>query len=133
MIKKEYNENDQIEFKLEHNVGDHYWLLWRFKEPRKFLFFKIRDKWKMLSYYCPGFFAPEDNPDRDFSWYWRGFRLGKNSEVSEYEWIKNNIKTEKQIRNYYHMDENLALYEKHKKMHQEWLNNLSDNIKKHVK
>lgn len=132
-MKKTYEDNDNIEFRLVHNVADHYWLEWRFKEPRKFLCFKIRDKWKAIHYYTPGIFTPDDDPNREFSWYWRGFHLGKQSEVREYEYIKANIKTKAQLYEYFHVEENLARYENDLEKHNKWLMELNDNIKKHVK
>lgn len=132
-MKKVYNDTDEIEFRLVHNVADHYWLEWRFKEPGKFLWFKIRDKWKSLYYYTPGIFTPDENPDRYSSWYWRGFHLGRENEVREYEHIKANIKTKAQLYEYYHVKENMELYERHLEEHNKWLSKLNNNIEKHVK
>lgn len=133
-MKKVYNDTDEIEFRLVHNVADHYWLRWRFKEPGKFLWFKTRDKWKYLRYYIPSsIFTPVENPDRDICWYWRGFHLGKENEVREYEYIKANIKTKAQLYKYYRVKENMELYERHVEEYNKWLSELNNNIKKHVK
>lgn len=132
-MKKVYTENDEIEFRLTHYANDYYILEWRFKEPGKFLFFKIYDKWKCLRYYTPGIFTPEDDPSRDFSWYWRGFHMGKKHEVQEYEHILKNIKTKKALFNYYHVNENIERYEKHLAEHNKWLDETNNNIKKYVK
>lgn len=80
-MRKKYTETDEIEIRLTHNVADHYFLEWRYKEPRKFLFFSIKDKWKLMSYYNPGVSSVEDDPNDDMYWYWHGFHMGKRNEV----------------------------------------------------
>lgn len=131
--KKRYDENDEIELRLTHNVSDHYWLEWRFKRSRKFLCFKIRDKWKAIHYYTPGIFTPDEDPSREFSWYWRGFHLGKKNEVQEYEYIKENIHTKKQLYDYYHVKENIDRYYRDVETHKKWLEETNRNIKKYTK
>lgn len=130
MKKKIYNENDEIEFRLTHNVEDHYWLEWRFKQPREWWFFKIYDKWKSIHYYTPGIFTPSDDPNVDFNWYWRGFHLGTKSEVQEYEKIKSTIKTKKQLFDYYHVKENIDMYYDHLHKHKKWLDETNATIEK---
>ena len=133
MKKRNYTENDEIEFRLIHNVADHYWLEWRFREPRRFWFFKKYDGWKNIHYYTPGIFTPKDDPNDDLNWYWRGFHLGKKSEVQEYEHIRQTIHTKKQLFDYYHVKENVEKYYTDLHKHKEWLDELGENIKKHVK
>ena len=130
--KKTYDETDEIEFRLTHNVSDHYWLEWRYKEPRKFWFFKKYDKWKGLHYYTPGIFTPDEDPDDDFNWYWRGFHLGKKSEVQEYESIRRNIHTKKQLYDYYHVKENIDRYYRDVETHKKWVEETNRNIQKYV-
>ena len=130
MKKKIYNENDEIEFRLTHNVEDHYWLEWRFKQPREWWFFKIYDKWKSIHYYTPGIFTPDDDPNDDFNWYWRGFHLGRKAEVQEYEKIKSTIKTKKQLFDYYHVKENIDMYYDHLHKHKKWLDETNATIEK---
>ena len=130
---KRYNENDEIEFRLIHNVVDHYWLQWRFKEPRKFLLFNIKDKWKGMRYYTPGIFTADDDPNDDFYWYWRGFHMGKRNEVQEYDRIKETIKTKKALFDYYRVKENIDLYYKHLHQHKLWVDETNKNIEKYTK
>ena len=130
MKKKIYNENDEIEFRLTHNVEDHYWLEWRFKQPREWWFFKIYDKWKSIHYYTPGIFTPDDDPNDDFNWYWRGFHLGRKADVQEYEKIKSTIKTKKQLFDYYHVKENIDMYYDHLHKHKKWLDETKATIEK---
>ena len=130
MKKKIYNENDEIELRLTHNVEDHYWLEWRFKQPREWWFFKIYDKWKSIHYYTPGIFTPDDDPNDDFNWYWRGFHLGRKAEVQEYEKIKSTIKTKKQLFDYYHVKENIDMYYDHLHKHKKWLDETNATIEK---
>lgn len=130
MKKKIYDENDEIEFRLTHNVEDHYWLEWRFKQPREWWFFKIYDKWKSIHYYTPGIFTPDDDPNDDFFWYWRGFHLGRKAEVQEYEKIKSTIKTKKQLFDYYHVKENIDMYYDHLHRHKKWLDETNATIEK---
>lgn len=131
-MKKTYTENDEIEIRLVHNVSDHYWLEWRFKEPRKFWIFKKYDKWKGLRYYTPGIFTPKDNPDDEFNWYFRGFHLGKQSEVEEYDYIVKTVKTKKDLYKYFRVEENIEKYYNHLEQHKKWLNEYYNNVKKYV-
>lgn len=130
---KRYNENDEIEIRLEHNVGYHYWLKWRYKEPRKFLFFNVKDKWKYIHYYTPGIFSIDDDPNDDLFWYWRGFHLDNKSEAQEYESVRNKIKTKKQLFEYYHVKENTDLYFKNLHEHKVWVDETNETIKKLTK
>lgn len=132
MGKKRYQDTDEIELRLEHNVADHYWLQWRFKEPRKFLFFNIYDKWKTIHYYT-GVYGPDDDPNDDMYWYWRGFHLGKNSEVQEYEHIKETIKTKAALFKYFNVKNNIDRYYNDLHKHKLWLDELNGNIKKFTK
>ena len=132
-MKKKYTETDEIEIRLTHNVADHYFLEWRYKEPRKFLFFNIKDKWKLISYYCPGFSSVDDDPNDDIYWYWRGFHMGKRNEVQEYEKIKRDIKTKKQLFNYFNVSGNIENYYRDLHEHNEWLKETNENIKKYTK
>ena len=132
-MKRKYNENDEIEFRLVHNVADHYWLQWRFKEPCKFLFFNIKDKWKSLHYYIPGIFTPDDDPNDDFNWYWRGFHMGRENEVQEYDAIREKIKTKKALFDYYRVQDNIDLYHRHLNEHRQWVEKTNRNIDKYVK
>lgn len=130
---KRYNENDEIEFRLIHNVADHYWLQWRFKEPRKFMFFNIKDKWKGMRYYTPGIFNADDNPNDDIYWYWRGFHMGERNEVQEYDSIKKTIKTKKALFDYFQVKENIDLYYNHLHQHKLWVDETNKNIEKYTK
>lgn len=132
-MKKKYTETDEIEIRLTHNVADHYFLQWRFKEPHKFLFFNIEDKWKLISYYNPGVFSADDDPNDDIYWYWRGFHMGKRNEVQEYEKIKRDIKTKKQLFDYFNVSANIENYYRDLHEHNEWLKETNENIKKYVK
>lgn len=132
-MRKKYTETDEIEIRLTHNVADHYFLEWRYKEPRKFLFFNIKDKWKLISYYCPGFSGVDDDPNDDIYWYWRGFHMGKRNEVQEYEKIKRDIKTKKQLFNYFNVSGNIENYYRDLHEHNEWLKETNENIKKYAK
>lgn len=132
-MKKKYAETDEIEISLTHNVADHYFLQWRFKEPRKFLFFNIKDKWKLISYYSPGVSGVDDDPNDDFYWYWRGFHMGKQNEVQEYEKIKRDIKTKKQLFDYFNVSANIENYYRDLHEHNKWLKETNENINKYVK
>lgn len=131
MVK--YNENDEIELTLEHNVSYHYFLKWRYKNPRKFLFFNIKDKWKYIHYYTPGIFTVDMDPNDDLYWYWRGFHLDKKSDVQEYEKIKSSIKTKKQLFDYYHVKDNVDLYSRHLHEHNAWVNETNKTVKRLTK
>lgn len=132
-MKKNYKDTDEIELRLFHNVLDHYWLEWRFKEPRKFLFFKINDKWKSIRYYSPGIFTPDEDPNREYSWYWRGFHMGIRGEVEEYDSLVKKVKTKEDLYKYFRVKENLELYERHLEEHNKWLEETNKNIEKYVK
>ena len=132
-MKKNYKDTDEIELRLYPNISDHYWLEWRFKEPRKFLFFKINDKWKSIRYYSPGIFTPDDDPNREYNWYWRGFHMGRNGEVEEYDNLIKKVKTKEDLYKHFHVKENLELYERHLKEHNKWLEETNKNIEKYVK
>ena len=132
-MKKKYTETDEIEIRLTHNVADHYFLQWRYKETRKFLFFNIKDKWKLISYYRPGVSSVDDDPNDDTCWYWRGFHMGTRSEVQEYDKIKRNIKTKKQLFDYFNVSANMENYYRDLHNHNEWLKETNENIKKYVK
>ena len=129
-MRKTYKETDKIEYRLEHNVGDHYFLQWRFVEPQKFLFFNIHDKWKHVQYYSPGIFSPNDDPNDDIYWYFRGFHLGSDEEANEYAYIKNNITTKKGLFVYYDVKENTDLYFKNLHEHKKWCDKLERNVEK---
>lgn len=130
---KRYNENDEIEISLEHNIGYHYWLKWRYKEPRKFLFFNVMDKWKYIHCYANSIFSVDDDPNDDFYWYWRGFHLDNKSDVQEYEKIKSTIKTKKELFKYYHVEENTGLYLRHLHEHNVWVNEANKAVKRLTK
>lgn len=132
-MKKKYTETDEIEIRLTHNVAGHYFLEWRYKEPRKFLFFNIKDKWKLMSYYNPGVSSVDDDPNDDIYWYWRGFHMGKSGEVQEYEKIKRDIKTKKQLFDYFNVSANIENYYRDLHEHNKWLKETNENIKKYVK
>lgn len=132
-MRKKYTETDEIEIRLTHNVVDHYFLQWRFKEPRKFLFFNIKDRWKAISYYNPGISSPSDDPSDDLRWYWRGFHMGKRNEVQEYEKIKRDIKTKKQLFDYFNISANIENYHRDLEEHKKWLKETNENIKKYAK
>ena len=131
-MKKIYKDTDEIELRLKYNIADHYWLEWRYKEPRKFLWFTIKDRWKMLPYYT-GTHGPDDNPNEDLFWYWRGFHLGRDPEVEEFEHVKGMVKTKKDLDRYYGVQGNYAWYENDLKVHRKWLKKLNDNIEKYTK
>lgn len=132
-MKKKYTETDEIEIRLTHNVADHYFLQWRFKEPRKFLFFNIKDKWKLISYYSPGVSSVDDDPNDGIYWYWRGFHMGKRNEMQEYEKIKRDIKTKKQLFDYFNVSANIENYYHDLHEYNKWLEETNENINKYVK
>lgn len=132
-MRKEYAETDEIEIRLAHNVIDHYFLQWRFKEPRKFLFFNIKDRWKSISYYSPGVSSVDKNPNDGLYWYWRGFHMGRRNEVQEYEKIKRDIKTKKQLFDYFNVSANMENYRRDLEEHKKWLKETNENIKKYAK
>ncbi len=132
-MRKKRTDDGEIEIRLIHNVVDHYFLQWRFKEPRKFLFFNIKDKWKLISYYNPGVSSVDDDPNDDIYWYWRGFHMGKRSEVQEYEEIKRDIKTKKQLFDYFDVSANIKNYYRDLHEHNKWLKETNENINKYVK
>lgn len=131
-MKKKYTETDEIEIRLTHNVVDHYFLEWRYKEPRKFLFFNIKDKWKLISRYM-GVSRVDDDPNDDIYWDWRGFHMGKRGEVQEYEKIKRDIKTKKQLFDYFNVSVNIENYYRDLHEHNKWLKETKENINKYVK
>ena len=128
MSKKRYTENDEVELRLTHYVSDCYILEWRFKEPRKWWFFKIYDKWKSISYYQTALFTPDNNPDDDFYWFWRSFNLGRKSEVQEYERLKERVKTKKDLYSYFRVKENMDIYYHHLDQHRKWLEDYNATI-----
>lgn len=130
---KHYTENDEIEIRLVHTVGAYYDLEWRYKKPHKFLFFNIKDNWKILPYYSPAAFSPDDDPDSEFYWPSVFFNLGKKSDVDEYERLKKTVKTKKDLYSFFHIQEKLEVYKRHMEEHDEWLEMLEGNIAKHVK
>ena len=130
MKKKVYDENDEIELRLTHNVEDHYWLEWRFKQPREWWFFKIYDKWKSIYYYLGSARKPDSDPNDDHFWYWRGFHLGKKSDVQEYEKIKKTIKTKKELFDYFNVVANIDTYYRDLHDHHEWLKETNAAIEK---
>ena len=132
-MKKKYTETDEIEIRLTHNVADHYFLQWRFKEPRKFLFFNIKDKWKLISYYSPGVSSVDDDPNDGIYWYWRGFHMEKRNEMQEYEKIKRDIKTKKQLFDYFNVSANIENYYHDLHEYNKWLEETNENINKYVK
>lgn len=131
---KNYTENDEIELKLDHDIADHYWLKWRYSEPRKFLFIKFYDDWKRIAYYTNTIgFTPDEDPNDDLNWYWRGFSLGEKYQVQEYESLKKKIRTKKELFDYFHVKENMDLYAKHLHEHKLWVDNTNSTIKRLVK
>lgn len=128
MSKKRYTENDEIELRLTHYVSDCYILEWRFKEPRKWWFFKKHDKWRRIEYYQPGIFVPSDNPDDSSMWFWRSFHLGKKSEVQEYERLKERVKTKKDLYSYFKVKENMGRYYNHLDEHRKWVDEYNATI-----
>ena len=132
-MRKQRTDDDQIEIRLKHNVADHYFLEWRYKEPRKFLFFNIKDKWKTIAYYNPGLSAPSDDPNNDLSWYWRGFHMGKKNEVQEYDSLLKKISTKKQLFDYFNVKSNIDRYYRDLERHKQWLADTNENINKYVK
>jgi hypothetical protein len=129
---EKYNENDEIEIRLVHDIADHYFLEWRFKKPRKFLFFRVADKWKKIHYYNPGIFNVDDDPNDDMYWYWRGFRLGNKSDVQEYEKLKSIVRTQKDLFGYYHVKENMEWYSRNLREYRRWVEEVNATIGKLV-
>ena len=134
MKKKVYNENDEIEIRLSPYVKDYYILEWRFKEPRKWLFFNKYDKWKNLYLYSPNaFMTKEDNPDTRFYWNYVLFNLGKNHEVQEYEKIKDTVKTKKDLYGYFKVKELLEQYYHHLEEYNNWRAETSNTVERLTK
>ena len=132
MGKKKYDENDEIELRLTHDIADHYFLEWRFKEPKKVWFFWKHDRWKTIQYYSPGVFSAEMDPNDDTYWYWHGFHLGNKAEVQEYENLKKNIRTKKQLFDYYNVQANIDTYYRNLHTHKQWLDDTKETIKRLV-
>ena len=121
MRKKEYSENDEIEISLSHYVKDCYLLVWRFKEPRKWWFFKKYDKWKVLHLYRPSaFMTKEDDPDDSFYWDYVKFNLGKNHKVQEYEKVKSTVKTKKDLYDYFKVEYSMESYRHQLEEYTKW-------------
>lgn len=131
---KHYTENDEIELRLVNCAGAYYDLEWRYKKPHKFLFFNVKDGWKILPYYDTNiYFSADEDPDSDLRWHNIIFNLGKKSDVDEYEKLKKTVKTKKDLYNFFHIQEKLEVYKRHQEEHDEWLEMLEGNIAKHVK
>ena len=100
-----YNENDEIEISLRYFAGDFYELIWRFKECKKFLWFKMHDKWKCLNRYESfgdnGYRDPRD----DLNWHTVKFDLGRESDVQHYESIKAKVKTKRELYDVFNVDQ----------------------------
>lgn len=121
MKKKEYDENDEIEIGLSYYVHDCYLLVWRFKEPRKWLFFKRHDKWKNLYLYRPhAFMMKNDDPGDSFYWNYVMFDLGKNHEVQEYEKVKSTVKTKKDLYDYFKVEYSMESYRHQLEEYTKW-------------
>lgn len=133
MKKKNYTENDEIELRLVHYVQAYYNLEWRFKESRKFLCFKLKDKWRTLCVYSNSLYSPEDDPNDDFYWSNVYFNMGRKSDVQEYECLKNKVRTKKDLFDYYQVQNKVNLYYDHMKQHRKWIEETNNNIKKFVK
>ena len=131
-MRKIYTENDEIEIRLINYVGPYYDLQWRFKEPRKFLCFKIKNWWRRLCTYSNYVFDPADDPRDDYYWHNVYFNMGKKSNVQEYESVKAKVKTKKDLLDYFKVKESNGLYLEHLKKHREWEEELKDNVKKYV-
>lgn len=110
---KKYNENDKIEIYFERTGGYNYKLQWRYKEPKKFLWFEIQDKWKGIMYYTNDIdVAPYREPNEPMYWRYHGFNLLDEASKKEYDWIKENIKTKKELFDYFKVQENITKYYK---------------------
>ena len=131
-MRKKYTENDEIEVRLVQYVPPYYDLQWRFKEPRKFLCFNIKQGWRTLCIYSNSGFTPGDDPNDDYFWHNVYFNMGRKSDVQEYENLKGRIKTKKDLFDYYRVRDRVNLYFDHMKEHRKWEEELNNNIKKHV-
>lgn len=120
-MKKKYTESDEIEIRLERLNRTKYVLLWRFKEPRKFLFFKIKHDWRTLSLYSMSEFDPQEDPNDDHYWHDVCFDAHKKDDVQEYERVKSRIKTKKDLYDYYSVRDRTNLYFDHLKEHRKWV------------
>ncbi len=127
-MKKIYNDNDEVEIRLKYYVNHTFVLEWRFKEPGRFLFFKVPDKWRRILLYDNPRFSPYEDPDKDIYWSYVFFNLGWDSEVQKYERLKEKVKTKKELDNYFHVKEKMSLYQEHKKRHQEWVEKTNKTI-----
>ena len=131
-MKKKYSENDEIELRLVQYVRPYYDLQWRFKEPRKFLFFNVKPTWRTLSVYSNSMFDPKEDPNDDFYWHNVYFNMGRNSDVQDYESMKGRIKTKKDLFDYYNIKEKVNLYFDHLAEHRKWVEQTDKNIQKHT-
>lgn len=126
-----YTENDEIELGLT-GCEPYFELVWRFKKCRKFLFFKIHDKWHKLRIYCADTYIKNWDPDGYYFYYNICFNLDQNRDIAEYTDLKNKIITKKDLWDYYRIDARNKLYEEHKQKYNEYKHFLEENIKKLV-
>ena len=130
MGKKKYDENDQIEIKLGEYGIAFYELLWRYKEPRKFLWFDIKDKWKALMQYDPrGYRRHSEDPNDDILWKNVTFNLGRESDVQAFKLLKSKIKTKRDLYNFYNVYHSLEKYERDLADYAKFKEELKNNVR----
>lgn len=130
-MRKKRTDDDQIEISLQQYGIVWYELVWRYKEPRKFLWFNIKDRWKVLKQYDPrGYRRRDDDPNDDFYWHNVVFNVGRESDVQAFKSLKNKIKTKRDLYNFYNIYHLWEKYEKdladYAKFKEEFKNNVKE-------
>lgn len=130
-MRKKRTDDDQIEINLQQYGITWYELIWRYKEPRKFLWFNIKDRWKVLMQYDPrGYRRRDDDPNDDFYWENVCFNLGRESDVQAFKSLKNKIKTKRDLYNFYNIYHSWEKYERdladYAKFKEEFKNNVKE-------
>ena len=129
-MRKERTDDDQIEITLGAYGIVLYELLWRYKEPRKFLWFNIKDRWKTLTRYDPiGGRRHSEDPNNDIFLENVTFNLGRESDVQAFKSLKNKIKTKRDLYNFYNVYYLQGKYEKDLADYKKFKEELKNNIK----
>ena len=130
MKKIQHTEHDEVELTLIHYVGDYYNLAWRYVGYKKFLWFKIYDKWKTLYLYKQ---YPQDpsrghDPRDDFNWDNVSFNLGNDAQVQHYEAVKKRVKTKKDLWKEFQVDHNWERFQKDLRTYRAYCDKVSERI-----
>lgn len=130
MKKIQHTENDEVELTLIHHVGDYYNLAWRYVGYKKFLWFKIYDKWKSLYLYkqYPQDPATGHDPRDDFNWHNVSFNLGNDAQVQHYEAVKKRVKTKKDLWKEFQVDHNWERFQKDLRTYRAYCDKVNERI-----